>query len=188
MSDALLMDRETALEICDGALAASTAEQTEVNVLGSDSGLTRFANNHIHQSVAETDATVLVRAVNGQQVGVASTNDTSEDGLRDVAERACALAEAASPDEEFPGLPAPAEEPAPSSSYTHWRTRWACGRIRRTRWRICGWSSRARTPRATPRRSARTRRRLIRTCWQRWLLRSVRGLQDLARWKPGAGT
>ncbi|MFW5866481.1 MAG: TldD/PmbA family protein [Armatimonadota bacterium] len=112
MSDALLMERDRALEICDRALGASSAEQTEVNLIASDSGLTRFANNQIHQSVAEIDATVLVRAVIGQKVGVASTNDISDEGLVDVAERACALAEAASPDEHFPGLPAPGEEPA----------------------------------------------------------------------------
>jgi predicted Zn-dependent protease len=113
MSEALLIDRERALEICDRATGASTAEQTEVNLMASDSGLTRFANNHIHQSVAEVDAEVHVRAAIGQKVGVASTNDTSEEGLRDVAGRACALAEAASPDEHFPGLPTPGEEPAP---------------------------------------------------------------------------
>lgn len=112
MSDALLMDRDWALEICDRALAASTAEQTEVNLMASNSGLTRFANNHIHQSVAEVDAEVYVRAAIGRKVGVASTNDTSDAGLRDVAQRACALAEAASPDEHFPGLPPPGEEPA----------------------------------------------------------------------------
>jgi predicted Zn-dependent protease len=113
MSDALLMDRERALEICDLALGASTAEQTEVNLMASDSGLTRFANNHIHQSVAEVDTEVHVRAALGRKVGVASTNDTSAEGLRDVAQRACALAEAASPDEHFPGLPTPGEQPAP---------------------------------------------------------------------------
>ncbi|MFW6155732.1 MAG: TldD/PmbA family protein [Armatimonadota bacterium] len=113
MSEALLMERERALEICDRAIGASTADQTEVNLLVSDSGLTRFANNHIHQSAAETDAVVYVRAAFGQRVGIASTNDTSADGLRDVAERACALAEAASPDEDFPGLAPAGEEPAP---------------------------------------------------------------------------
>ncbi|MGI5818018.1 MAG: TldD/PmbA family protein [Armatimonadota bacterium] len=112
MSEALLIDRNEALGICERTLAASTAEQTEVNLLASDGGLTRFANNHIHQSVAESDRQVYVRAAVGRQVGVATTNDTSDAGLRDVAERACALASAASPDEHFPGLPAPGEEPA----------------------------------------------------------------------------
>ncbi len=111
MSDALVMDRDEALEICARALEASTAEQTEVNLLASRSGLTRFANNHIHQSAAETNAEVLVRAAIGNQVGIASTNDASAEGLRDVAERACALAAAATSDEHFPGLPAPGEEP-----------------------------------------------------------------------------
>lgn len=112
MNDALVMDRDRALEISERTLEASTAEQTEVNLLASSSGLTRFANNQIHQSVAESDTQLLVRAAIGQQVGVASTNDTSPDGLRDVARRACALAEAATPDEDFPGLSPPEAEPA----------------------------------------------------------------------------
>ncbi|MFO8078844.1 MAG: TldD/PmbA family protein [Armatimonadota bacterium] len=113
MSDALLMERERALEICDRAIGASTADQTEVNLLATDSGLTRFANNYIHQSAGETNAVVYVRAAFGQKVGIASTNDTSNAGLRDVAERACGLAQATSPDEDFPGLPPPGEEPVP---------------------------------------------------------------------------
>ncbi len=111
MSDALVMDRDRALEICERLLAVSTAEQTEVNLLASRSGLTRFANNEIHQSVAETDAEVLVRAAIGDRVGVAGTNDLSPDGLREVAERACRLAAVATPDEQFPGLPDPGDEP-----------------------------------------------------------------------------
>ena len=53
MSDALVMDRDRALEICERLLAVSTAEQTEVTLLASRSGLPRFANNELRQSVAE---------------------------------------------------------------------------------------------------------------------------------------
>ena len=53
-------------------LAASRADQTEVEVFANDSALTRFANNYIHQNVEDTDVDVRVRAVIGQKIGVAS--------------------------------------------------------------------------------------------------------------------
>lgn len=106
------MERDEALAICARVLEASTAEQTEVNLLAERIGLTRFAGNCIHQNVAEHNARVVVRAALGQQVGMASTNDLSAAGLAAVAEHATRLAALATPDEEFPGLPAPGEEPA----------------------------------------------------------------------------
>ncbi len=111
MSDALIMGRDEALGMCERVLAASTAEQTEVNLIAGRSGLTRFANNHIHQNVAEANVEVMVRAAVGSRVGVASTNDTSEAGLADVAARAALLASLSTPDERFPGLPEAGEEP-----------------------------------------------------------------------------
>jgi predicted Zn-dependent protease len=117
MSDALVMGRDEALGICERVLAASGADETEVNLMASTAGLTRFANNHIHQSVAETDRGVLVRAALGNRVGVASTNDTSDTGLAEVARRASTLADAASPDERYPGLPEPGEEPTPLTGF-----------------------------------------------------------------------
>ncbi|MEA3404007.1 MAG: TldD/PmbA family protein [Armatimonadota bacterium] len=113
MSDALIMGRDEALDICEGTLAASSADATEVLLVARRSGLTRFAGNHIHQSVSETNASVTVRAAMGSSVGVASTNDTSADGLADVAERAGRLASLATPDEQFPGLPKPGDVPQP---------------------------------------------------------------------------
>ena len=111
MSDALVMSRDDALGICERVLAASSAEQTEVNLLAGRSGLTRFASNYIHQNVAESNAQVIVRAAVGQRVGVAATNDTSDARLADVAERAALLASLSTPDDLFPGLPEPDEEP-----------------------------------------------------------------------------
>ncbi|MGC9320157.1 MAG: TldD/PmbA family protein [Armatimonadota bacterium] len=113
MADALIMSRDEALEICERTLAASSADATEVLLAAQRSGLTRFADNHIHQSVSEASASVTVRAAMGNSVAVARTNDTSRDGLADVAERAGRLASLATPDEQFPGLPEPGEIPQP---------------------------------------------------------------------------
>lgn len=68
-------------ELADMALAASTADQTEVVFMGQDSALTRFANSAIHQNVAERDRRLTVRVVKDRRVGVASTNEMSQDAI-----------------------------------------------------------------------------------------------------------
>ena len=88
-------------------LGYSQAEQTEVVYLGTESALTRFANNFIHQNVAESNAEVRVRAVVGKKVGVAATNRLDDDSLRRVAEQALEIANIQPENPEFHSLPAP---------------------------------------------------------------------------------
>ncbi|MPZ50061.1 MAG: hypothetical protein GEU75_12325 [Dehalococcoidia bacterium] len=89
-------------------LAASEADQTEVLAASGTSALTRFANNYIHQNVQETDTSVSVRAVLGKKIGVAATDVVSDEGLRQVAQRAVALARLQQANDEFTSLPGPA--------------------------------------------------------------------------------
>lgn len=102
----MLADREVKL-LAERVLSLSRAEQTEVSVYTEDSALTRFANNEIHQNVAQRDATVLVRAGVGRKYGVASTNDLSEGGLQSVVDRALEIARLLPELEEFLPLPEP---------------------------------------------------------------------------------
>ena len=118
MDDALPIGQDEAMAICEQALAASRADETEINLMASSEGLTRFASNYIHQSVGETDYRLVVRAALGNKVGVASTNDTSAEGVSEAARQAGMLAEVASPDEEYPGLPGPGEPPTPLTGFT----------------------------------------------------------------------
>jgi PmbA protein len=92
-------------ELLDHALRASTAEATEALYLGQDSALTRFATNRIHQNVREHDATLQVRVIDRDRVGVASTNLLDEGGIRDVVERAIAIAERSAPNPRAAILP-----------------------------------------------------------------------------------
>lgn len=101
------MDRERALELCQIVLEASRADQTEVLLSGGMSSLTRYANNTIHQNVAESETSASVRAVLGKRIGVARSTDTSPEGLRELAETAYQIARLSSPDEEFVSLPGP---------------------------------------------------------------------------------
>jgi predicted Zn-dependent protease len=94
-------------DICDRVLSMSAAAQTEVGVFAPNSALTRFANNYIHQNVEQTDADVRVRAVIGKKIGVASSNDLSDDGLRAVVDRAVTLARHQKDNDDFVSLPEP---------------------------------------------------------------------------------
>jgi PmbA protein len=89
------------------ALRASKAEQTEVLLVAQDQELTRFANNLIHQNVAETDVTLMIRAVMGKRQGVATTNNLSDEGIARAVEAAREAALRQPEDPDFKGLPGP---------------------------------------------------------------------------------
>ncbi|MBI2845378.1 MAG: TldD/PmbA family protein, partial [Chloroflexi bacterium] len=98
-------------EIADHILTRSSAEQTEVLILGEDRQLTRFANSYIHQNVSENNAELRVRAVLGQRAGVSSTNDLSTAGTEKVLEEAIAVARLQPPNPDFRSLPSPTPIP-----------------------------------------------------------------------------
>jgi PmbA protein len=93
--------------LLDRALAHSTAEATEALYLEQDAALTRFATNRIHQNVREHDATLQVRVVDRERIGVAGTNRLDEEGIRNVVERAMAIAERSEPNPRAAVLPEP---------------------------------------------------------------------------------
>jgi PmbA protein len=102
-----LLGRARFETLADRILAASTADQTEVVVVGVDSALTRFANSGIHQNVAERDVEVRIRAIFGKRSGVAATNDLSDSALAQVVERAVEAAKRQPEDPDLPDLPGP---------------------------------------------------------------------------------
>jgi predicted Zn-dependent protease len=93
--------------IADRVIAGSRADQTEVEVFWHNSALTRFANNYIHQNVELTDVDVRVRAVIGQKIGIASTNEISDEALVGVAAKAYEIAQHQRENEDFRSLPRP---------------------------------------------------------------------------------
>ncbi len=94
--------------IADQVLSYSQADQTEVNIVTSDTALTRFANSFIHQNVSESNAEVRVRVVTGKKIGVSATNDMSQAGLKRVVESASTIARFQQDNPDFVSLPAPA--------------------------------------------------------------------------------
>lgn len=91
--------------------------QVEVVVVATDGQLTRFANNEIHQHVAERDAMVHVRVAMGQKVGTASANGLDDETLRRVVEQAATVAALQRENPGFPGLPGPFRVQARPEAY-----------------------------------------------------------------------
>ncbi|HEY7355439.1 MAG TPA: DNA gyrase modulator, partial [Ktedonobacterales bacterium] len=79
-----MLEEQDVQALLEKVLGFSKATQTEALFFGTERSLTRFANNYIHQNVAETNTAVSVRAVLGNKIGVASTNKIDDEALRDV--------------------------------------------------------------------------------------------------------
>ena len=73
-------------------LKLSDADETEVEIDAHAEALTRFANNTIHQNVADQTLALSVRVVVNGRTARASTNKTDEDSLRRVVAAAVSLA------------------------------------------------------------------------------------------------
>ncbi len=78
--------------IAERILKFSEADETEIEIDVSTDALTRFANNIIHQNVAEQVLHISVRAVMDGRTARATTNKTDEESLRRVAAAAAKLA------------------------------------------------------------------------------------------------
>lgn len=77
------------------------AEETEVHIDELAESLTRFANNAIHQNVAEHGLTISVRTVVDGRTARVTTNRTDEDSLRAALESSLSLAHS---QPKIPGL------------------------------------------------------------------------------------
>jgi PmbA protein len=107
---ALLTERELR-KIIDNVLrlAKSTdAAETEVHVDEVADALTRFANNAIHQNVAEHGLTVSIRTMVDGRTARATTNRIDEDSLRTAIEASLSLAHSQPKDRHL--LPVPGKQ------------------------------------------------------------------------------
>lgn len=102
--------------ICEQALRATNGDQAEAVVYANSHGLTRFANNTIHQNVAIREASLQVRVVVGKRVGQIMTNDLSPEGISRAGRSASDVARAVPENPVFGGLPgARPISPAPAA-------------------------------------------------------------------------
>ena len=89
------------------SFASGNGRQAEIVLISEDTKLTRFANNEIHQNVAERNVEVHVRVAIGQRVGTASGNGVDDDSLRRLVEQATTVARLQRENPDFPGFPGP---------------------------------------------------------------------------------
>ena len=112
-----MLDKREVRKIVDRALESTQADALEILFFGLDEALTRFANNEIHQNVAETNKALIVRAAFGKQVGSISTNDLSADGVSQAVEQAEALAKLQPENPDFPGFADPMPLPGDVTAF-----------------------------------------------------------------------
>jgi predicted Zn-dependent protease len=95
-----MMDLDQANQIFERVRRAASCDELEVVVAGNRSTLTRFANNHIHQNVAEEGMVVSVRTAFDGKTARATTNKSDDESLRRTVEAAERLTrvQAADPD------------------------------------------------------------------------------------------
>ena len=83
----------------------STADEVEALFYGGKSALTRFANNTIHQNVAEENYGISVRTVFGGRTARASTNKLDDESLKRLVQASESIAKVQHPDADL--LPVP---------------------------------------------------------------------------------
>jgi PmbA protein len=87
-----MLNPEKAADIFDRIRKLSSADEVEVLFSGGKFALTRFANNTIHQNVAEENAIVSVRTVFDGKTARATTNKFDDASLRSVVRASESLA------------------------------------------------------------------------------------------------
>lgn len=95
------------LDVAQGVVRASAADETEVVLMQGRSFLTRFSRNRIHQNVGSEDAWAMVRVSVGKRLGVATASSLEASALAEARAAALAIARASEPVPDWPGLPPP---------------------------------------------------------------------------------
>jgi predicted Zn-dependent protease len=103
----MLLTRQFADDLFGKVLKVSRAPETEAGITGVSYSLTRFANNTIHQNVAEEDINISVRVITDHRTARATTNKFDDESIREVCDRALALADLQPPDPELLSVPEP---------------------------------------------------------------------------------
>jgi PmbA protein len=103
-----MIGREKLFAKLEKVLDQSKADQTEIVYIGTESGLTRYANSAIHQNVFENNNRIYFRTVLGKKIGVASTNSLGAGELKKTLANSAEIARNQPENPDFPGLAGPA--------------------------------------------------------------------------------
>jgi PmbA protein len=105
-----MLTKEQSGDVFDRIRKFSSADEVEVLFSGGRFALTRFANNIIHQNVADENHVVSVRTVFGGRTARATTNKFDDESLRQVVRSSENLAKVQLPDSDL--LPMPSGDEA----------------------------------------------------------------------------
>ena len=100
-----MLNKEQAGDIFDRIKTLSSSDEVEVLFSGGQFALTRFANNTIHQNVAEENHVLSVRTVFGGRTARATTNKFDDESLRQVVRSSESLAKVQHPDPDLLPMP-----------------------------------------------------------------------------------
>jgi PmbA protein len=103
----MILTSQHAADTFEKVLKYSSADETEAIISSTAYSLTRFANNTIHQNVAEEGGSLSVRVVVDRRTARASTNKFDQAAIRQTCEAAIALARLQPPDPELLPMPGP---------------------------------------------------------------------------------
>jgi PmbA protein len=104
-----MLGEQDAKKICHKILGLLGKGAGEVILRFNDGYLTRFANNYIHQNVAQRNTQLTIKAHLGTRVGIAVTNRLDGQALEGVVARAKTNAKASPENPYYPGLPEPSK-------------------------------------------------------------------------------
>jgi PmbA protein len=100
-----MLTKDKAAEIFAQIKKHSTADEVEAMIYGGKFALTRFANNTIHQNVAEENYSVSVRTAFDGRTARATTNKFDGDSLTRVVQASESLAKVQHPDSDLLSMP-----------------------------------------------------------------------------------
>src|SRR5919197_709405 len=104
-----MLTRDQAAEIFSRIRKYAKAEEVECLFYGGKSALTRFANNTIHQNVAEENYGVSVRTAFGGCTARATTNKFDDESLKAVVDASESLARVQESDPDLLSVPSKQE-------------------------------------------------------------------------------
>src|SRR5215469_14102631 len=115
-----MLNKNQAADIFERIQKHSTADELEVLFYGTKNALTRFANNVIHQNVAEENDVVSVRTTFGGRTARATTNKLDNESLRRVVHASENLAKVQHPDPDLLPMPSSANSTGVTTAPTRY--------------------------------------------------------------------
>jgi PmbA protein len=104
-----MLTRDQSASIFDRLRKLSNADEIELLISTGRSALTRFANNTIHQNVAEEENHISVRVSFGGRTARVTTNKHDDESLRRIVQWAETLARVQQDDDDLLSMPTPEE-------------------------------------------------------------------------------